>query len=230
MNIIIHICFVKIAYFLLRLKSNNIVVAISCVLDGIYILLYIYIPYKIENIRYLLILIISLSPFINKHITKALMLCLIYLMLNLTLGGSAGILFKMLNHFIAVIISLLIIMTLFCIYSLYKKYHFRPDVLEYEVMIEDDNRTLYLSGFCDTGNFLTTDDNIPIVFLKKNITIGHYYKTIKIQGIGMQKELPIFKVKSFKIKIKNKYIKKDVYLAYGDIVFNVMFGSNLLGG
>ncbi len=230
MNIIIHLCFVKIAYFLLRLKSNNIVVFISCVLDGIYILLYIFVPYKIENIRYILIFIISLFPFINKHITKALMLCLIYLMLNFTLGGSAGILFKMINHFIVVIISLISIMILFCIYAIYKKYHFRPDVLEYEVMIEDDNRTLYLSGFCDTGNFLTTDDNIPIVFLKKNINIGHYYKTIKIQGISMEKDLPIFKVKSFKIKIKNKYIKKDVYLAYGDIVFNVMFGSNLLGG
>ena len=29
---------------------------------------------------------------------------------------------------------------------------------------------------------------------------------------------------------KNKYVKKDVYIAYGDIAFNVMFGTNLLGG
>ena len=44
------------------------------------------------------------------------------------------------------------------------------------------------------------------------------------------KNIPIYAVKSFKIKIKNKYVKKDVYIAYGDIAFNVMFGSNLLGG
>lgn len=229
-NVIIHLCFVKIAYYLLRIKTNNIVVSISCVLDGIYILLYIYIPYKIENIRYIFILLISITPFINKSPTKALMLCLIYLMLNFTLGGSAGILFKMINHFVVVLISLGLILTLFCVYAVYKRFHFRPDILEYEVIIEDESRTLYLSGFCDTGNFLTTDDNIPIVFLKKNITIGSYYKTIKIQGIGMTKDISLFKVKNFKIKIKNKYVKRDVYLAYGDIAFNVMFGSNLLGG
>ena len=68
------------------------------------------------------------------------------------------------------------------------------------------------------------------MFLKKNIQIGHYYKTISIQSVSTNTKLPIFEVKSFKIKIKNKYVKKDVYLAYGDIAFNVMFGSNLLGG
>ena len=230
LNIGIHLCFVKIAYYLLRIKQNQIAVCISCLLDGVYILLYIFIPYQIEGYRYLMIMAISICPFITKRPTKALFLCLIYLMLNFTLGGSAGILYKMMNHFSVVLISLGGILVLFACYAIYKKFHFRPDVLEYEVMIEDENRTIYLSGFCDTGNFLTTDDNIPIVFLKKNIQIGHYYKTITIQSLSTDKKIPIFEVKSFKIKIKNKYVKKDVYLAYGDIAFNVMFGSNLLGG
>ncbi len=230
MNVVIHYCFVRIAYYLLHIKPNHIAIGISCLLDGIYILLYIFLPYQIESFRYVLILIISMTPFITKRPTKALFLCLIYLMLNFTLGGSAGILFKMMNHFIVVLICLGLILVLFAGYAIFKKYHIRPDILEYEVMIEDDNRRLYLSGFCDTGNFLTTEDNIPIVFLKKNIHIGHYYKTITINSLSTTKKVSLFAVKSFKIKIKNKYIEKDVYLAYGDIAFNVMFGSNLLGG
>ncbi|MDE5566545.1 MAG: sigma-E processing peptidase SpoIIGA [Anaeroplasmataceae bacterium] len=229
-NVLIHFCFVKIAYYLLHIKPNYIAISISCLLDGAYICLYIFIPYIIENYRYLMIMVISIVPFITKRPSKALFLCLIYLMLNFTLGGSAGILFKMLNHYSVVIICLGIILVLFACYAIYKKFHFRPDVLEYEVLIEDANRKLYLSGFCDTGNFLTTDDNIPIVFLKRNIRIGKYYKTITIHSVSASQKIELFMVKSFKIKIKNKYIKKDVYLAYGDIAFNVMFGSNLLGG
>lgn len=229
-NILIHFCFVKIAYYLLHIKPNYIAISISCLLDGAYICLYIFIPYIIENYRYLMIMVISIVPFITKRPSKALFLCLIYLMLNFTLGGSAGILFKMLNHYTVVLICLGGILILFACYAIYKKFHFRPDVLEYEVLIEDANRKLYLSGFCDTGNFLTTDDNIPIVFLKRNIRIGKYYKTITIHSVSASQKIELFMVKSFKIKIKNKYIKKDVYLAYGDIAFNVMFGSNLLGG
>lgn len=229
-NILIHFCFVKIAYYLLHVKPNYIAIGISLLLDGIYMLLYIFIPYQIENYRYLFIMIISIVPFITKRPSKALFLCLIYLMLNFTLGGSAGILYKMINHFSVVLICLSGILILFSCYAIYKKFHFRPDILEYEVMIEDANRKLYLSGFCDTGNFLTTDDNIPIVFMKKNIHIGKYYKTIQIRSVSAYQKIELFKVKCFKIKIKNKYVEKDVYLAYGDIAFNVMFGSNLLGG
>lgn len=230
LNVVIHLCFVRIAYYLLRIKPNLIAIHISGLFDGIYILLYIFIPYQIEAYRYICIIIVSLTPFITKGPTKALFLCLIYLMLNFTLGGSAGILYRMINHFSVVLICLGGILVLFSCYAIYKRFHFRPDILEYEVMIEDENRVIYLSGFCDTGNFLTTEDNIPIVFLKKNIQIGHYYKTISINSLSTTKSIPIFAVKSFRIKIKNKYVKKDVYLAYGDIAFNVMFGSNLLGG
>ena len=53
---------------------------------------------------------------------------------------------------------------------------------------------------------------------------------ININTVSTNKQIPIYEVDSFKIKIKNKYVKKDVYIAYGDIAFNVMFGTDLLGG
>lgn len=229
-NIVIHLCFIHVAYYLLHIKTNRIATSISCLMDGIYVVFYLLYPYELEPFRYFCILVISTTPFITKGPTKCLMLCLVYLMLNFTLGGSAGVLYKIMNHFSSVMIALGVILVLVSVYALYKKYHFRPDMLEYEVVIEDDNRKIYLNGFCDTGNFLSTDDNIPIVFLKKNLKIGHYYKTIEMNSLSTSKKIPIFEVKSFKIKIKNKYIQKDVYIAYGDIAFNVMFGSNLLGG
>ena len=75
LNIGIHLCFVRIAYYLLRIKPNRIAISISCLLDGIYILLYIFIPYQIEAYRYLIMMVISLCPFITKRPTKALFLC-----------------------------------------------------------------------------------------------------------------------------------------------------------
>ena len=230
LNLAIHLSLVHTAYFLLHMKGNRIATGISCVLDTIYILLYLFYPYELEDYRYLFIVVIAAVPFVIKGITKCLMLCLVYLMLNFTLGGSAGILFHIMNHFSSVIISLVVLLVLVSIYGLYKKFHFHPEALEYDILIEDENRKIYLSGFCDTGNFLSTDDNIPIVFLKNNLKIGHYCKTIEMQSLSTVRMIPIFEVKSFKIKIKNKYVQRDVYLAFGDIAFNVMFGSNLLGG
>lgn len=229
-NMIIHLCFVKMAYYLLRIKPNYYAISISCLLDGIYIALYIYFPYQIENLKYLIILLISLCSFVTKGPTRALLLCVVYLMLNFTLGGSAGILYNLINHFIVVVACLGGILFFFSLYAIYKKYHFRPDLLEYDVIIKDKNETLYLNGFCDTGNFLSTNNNIPIVFINRKIRIGNYYKTIDISSVSVNKKIPIYEVESFKIKINNKYIKKDVYIAYGDIAFSVMFGSNLLGG
>lgn len=229
-NLVIHLCFIHVAYYLLRIKVNRIAIGISCLMDGIYMVLYLIYPYELEPYRYFCILMISIMPFITKGPTKCLMLCLIYLMLNFTLGGSAGIIFHIMNHFTAVLLCLGLILFLVAIYALYKKFHFRMDVLEYEILIEDENKKIYLSGFCDTGNFLSTEDNIPIVFVKKSLHIGHFYKMIEMSSLSKTSKIPIYEVKSFKIKIKNKFVKKDVYLAYGDIAFNVMFGSNLLGG
>ena len=134
-NVLIHFIFVRIAYFLLKLKMNNITCVISCFLDGIYVLFYLISPYELEKYKYLCITFISVFPFIHKGPTKCLMLMLVYLMLNFTLGGSAGILFSIMNHFSSVIICLGILLFLVCIYAVYKKYHFDPSELEYEVLV-----------------------------------------------------------------------------------------------
>lgn len=229
-NMLIHFVLIKTTFILLKTKMNYYTTIISCFLDGIYILFYLYFPYELEVYRYLVITFLSIMPFIHKGIVKGLVLMLVYWMLNFTLGGSSGVLYNVMNHYTVVFICLAVIIIFCIVYSLIKKFHFDPFDLEYDILIEDKDKKYYLSGFCDTGNFLASEDNIPIVFIRNNLKIGNFYKMININTVSTNKQIPIYEVDSFKIKIKNKYVKKDVYIAYGDIAFNVMFGTDLLGG
>lgn len=229
-NLTIHICFIIVANFILKQKKNIIMISISCILDIIYIFMYIYIPYELDSYKYILVFIISFIPFITKGIIKALMSSLIYLMLNFTLGGSAEILYNTLNNFYSVIISLILILFIFSIIAVYKKTHISVNNLVYEIVVTDDNHSIYLNGYCDTGNFLSTDENIPIVFINNKIDIGKYKKSILIQTVSIKKYINLYEIKEFKIKINNKYIKRDVYIAFADINYMAMFGINVLGG
>ena len=75
---------------------------------------------------------------------------------------------------------------------------------------------------------MLTDNNIPVVFVKKQYHTGNYYKDILIQTVGSSYKISLYKIDSFKIKVNNKFIKKDVYIAYSNISYDVMFGSALL--
>lgn len=155
---------------------------------------------------------------------------IVYLMLNFTLGGSAEILYRIVNNFHSVIISLVLMVLLIGIFAIYKKINISHKSLIYELIISDENNLIYLNGYCDTGNFLTTDDNIPIVFLNNKISIGKYKRRILIQSVSTKSYINLYEVKEFKIKIKNKFIKRDVYIAFADINHMAMFGLNILGG
>lgn len=229
-NLAIHLIFVGIANYIMRQKKNNILIFLSCIMDAIYTWFYIYMPYELEPYKYLCIFVISITPFLRKGLSKALLLSLVYLMLNFTLGGSAEVLYAVLTNFLVVLCSILIIGAIFIVYAMYRKYHVVSSSFTYDVYIEDGSQSFYLNGFCDSGNFLTTDDNIPIVFLNHKIQIGRYKKSIEVQSVSVKKKISLYEVKEFKIKIKNKYVKRDVYLAYADISYMVMFGLNILGG
>ncbi|MBE6137790.1 MAG: hypothetical protein E7176_05285 [Erysipelotrichaceae bacterium] len=229
-NLAIHLSFIMVANYIFKQKKNRLMIFLSCILDIIYILMYVYIPYILEPYRFVFIFIISILPFVTKGLIKALMLLLVYLLLNFTLGGSAGILYKIINNFYVVLISLFIILLIISICSLYKKTHSYNSSFIYPVFISDGIHSFYLDGYCDTGNFLTTDENIPIVFLNRKISIGRYKRNIIVTTVSTKKEIMLYEVKEFKIKIKNKYVKRDVYIAYADISHMVMFGLNILGG
>ncbi len=230
LNLVIHLCFIGVANYIFKQKKNKYWILLSCILDIFYVVMYVYFPYVLEPYKYLAICWISITPFIKKEFHRTLLMAFVYFLLNFTLGGSAEILYSIISNFLAVCISLAVIMLLLSVFALYKKVHINHTSLMYDIYIEDGNQSYFLNGYCDTGNFLSTDDNIPIVFLNRKIHIGRYKKSIVVHTVSLEQQISLYEVKEFKIKIKNKYVKKDVYLAYADISCMVMFGLNILGG
>lgn len=211
-------------------KNKWIFIIISSIVDGIYVTIYLLIPEEVETFKYLIILFLSIFPFISKRLTISLFSTIIYLMFNFILGGFTGIIINIVNHYLIVLGCLLMINILFSLYAIFKRYHINNKKLIYEIIIKDNKKEYMLLGYCDTGNFLKTDDNIPIIFLNKKHKLGKYYKSIPIQTVSNKYDISIYKIESFKINLNNKYIEKDVYIAYSDINYDVMFGYELLGG
>ncbi|MGM9969398.1 MAG: sigma-E processing peptidase SpoIIGA [Anaeroplasma sp.] len=229
-NLVIHILIVKICNYLFNQKAFLIGNIISCSLDIIYVTLYLLIPEKIEYFKYLFIIVISFLPFINKGIFKALLSTLIYLLLNFCLGGISEFVYQIVNNFLSVVISLSLIIVIMIILMFYKRFNFNNSSLIYKIVINDNGMEYTLSGYCDTGNFMYADDNVPIVFINKKFKLGKYKKDIIIKTVSTSKKLRIYQVDKFFIYNNGRYIKKDVYIAYGDIAFDLMFGLNILGG
>lgn len=227
-NLIIHISIVRLCLYILRQKPSYIFIFLSVVADIVYVILYLLMPYEVEAYKYVFIFLISALPFLNKEISKTLTLSSIYLMLNFMLGGMSEQLYLIINNFFAVILGLFLIYLVIFIVFYSKK--FKNKSLYYEILITDNKKRYKLVGYCDTGNFLTDENNIPIVFINKKIKVGKYKKNIIVNTVSLSKELRLYEVDSFLIKINKKYIKKDVYLAYGDISFMVLFGLDILGG
>lgn len=229
-NLVIHNLFIVIANYVLASKKSIFWIIVSNVIDVIYLLLYMLYPYEFESFQYLFILLISIIPFIRRGIRVSLLSCIIYLALNFMLGGTSKIIYYVLEGFYAVIISIISITICFVIVAVYKKINIKVNKLNYEIIITDKNRELFITGFCDTGNLLTTEDNIPIVFLDYSINVGRYKKRININTVSVSKSIDLYVVDSFKIKVNKKYIRKDVYIAFSNINTSCMFGLYLLGG
>lgn len=229
-NLAIHLLFIKIVNYLLSQKNNKILIFISSIIDIFYVLFYLLFPYEIEAYKYLFIILISIIPFLRKELIKTLLSMLIYFMLNFMLGGTSELIYNIVANFHSVFISLLVVYIAFVIYAIYKKFNVCFHKLTYDVRIIDQDKVLKLKGFCDTGNFLKTEDNIPVVFIKKNIKIGNYKKKIIINSLTTKKEIILYEVDKFLIKLNKKFVKRDVYLAHADISCMVMFGLDILGG
>ncbi|MCI5582941.1 MAG: sigma-E processing peptidase SpoIIGA [Anaeroplasma sp.] len=229
-DLAIHIILVIITNYIFKRKTRYFLLAISCIINLLYMLAYILIPYLIESYKYLLILLISIIPFVSKNIILCLYQLILYLFLNFTLGGFSQILYQTINNFYSVCISVGVFYFVFILLALYKKTHYTSNKLLYDILIIDERRKYYLKGYCDTGNFLSTDNNVPIVFINSKYKIGKLKKEIEIRTVSLVKTIKIYKVNAFLIKVNKRYVKKDVYIAFTNMNHMAMFGLNLLGG
>lgn len=229
-NLLIHIIFIFITSYLFSQKINIFLLIISALLDIVYLIMYLLIPYALEPYRYLFILIISILPFINRGIAKAILEAIIYWMLNITLGGTSGIIYKLNTNPYLVYLAITLIFGIFNVYFAYKRLHYRNTHFEYQIRIIDNNKNYQFIGFCDTGNFLLSNGNIPIVFMNKKIKIGKFVKYLDCQTVTGKRRIRLYKVDKFQLLINGSYYEKDVYLSYADINYQMMFGLALLGG
>lgn len=230
-NVIIHYGLTVITGYISSIKINQILLFVSVILDIIFVLLYLYIPYQFEPYKYIFILLIAIIPSINKGSIRCLFYTLIYLMLNFTLGGITDIIYSYINNFSAIILALIFIVVITLFVYVYKKQKLNYDKFIYDVILEFDKKVVKLKGFCDTGNFLKNDDLIPVVFVNKIYSMGKFVKKINISTINSNDFVEIYIINSFKIKINKKFVKKDVYIAFVDTGNNdVMFGIDILGG
>jgi hypothetical protein len=151
-------------------------------------------------------------------------------MINFTLGGITEIIYKIINNPLSIILSLLIIIIITLLIYLHKRIRVNYESLIYDVIIEYRTKSIKLRGFCDTGIFLRSDDLIPIVFVQNKYKMGIFVQSIEVITVNNVNYMDTYVVDQFKIKIKNRYICKDVYIVFVDMKYDVMFGIDILGG
>ena len=65
LNILIHVSFIKLSNFIMKRKNNWILILLTSIVDGIYIVMYLLIPEEVESIKYLVIMFLAIIPFVN---------------------------------------------------------------------------------------------------------------------------------------------------------------------
>lgn len=230
-NIIIHILIIYSIALIIGIKINKLLLMISSILDSIYMILYIYFPYYLENIKYFIGIILSLIPFINKDKGNIFRGTILYYLLNISLGGEAYLLFKILKleYYHIIILSLILFISIYFYKSIYK-YNIKTNHLFYDVIIKDKKNTIKLKCYLDTGNIIVSDDLLSIIFLDKKYKIGTYKGKVLSKSVGGNNYIDIYCVDEIYIKINKKYIKRDAYLAFSELKYDGIFGIGLLGG
>lgn len=230
LNVLIHLILVIVSAYISEIKLLKWLVLLSMIIDCLYVIGYVYIPYELEAYKYLLIFMISFVPFVNRQFIKTVVGMLIYLLLNFCFGGLAGFLYGIINKTYVVIGGILLLLIVIILCSKLSKREHKNKELFYEIIIEYNNDLIAIHGYCDTGNMVVADYVIPVVFLQKKYKIGRYYKSINITSVNLNSNVDIYMIDSFRIKVNDRYIKKRVYLAYADIRYDAIFGVNILGG
>lgn len=230
-NGLISFLLLKNCTILIGVKLKKKAYFFALLLDAIYMLAYLLFPLVISKFEYLFIIILSIIPFINLGKITAFKAMIIYLVENMMLGGISEIVYiASFFHWYYVLVIIIVIIIISFIYKETTKNHFNIDSICYEIKIIHNNQIFFLKGFCDTGNFLLDDAYIPIVFIDEKIKIGEKIKSINCLSVGGSKEITLYDVDKFYIKINNQFIKKNVHLAKSKLKYDVMFGISLLGG
>lgn len=227
-NITIHLLFVKISSYMLGIKTNKICLCLSILLDSIYVVLYLLVPYKIERFKYGFLFLISVLPFLKQKIGSGIGF-IFYLGFNMTLGGVNEILYSISSYTKLYLVLSILALYFTGVFISFRLKTFQHDKLYYSIRISHGGKKYTYTAYLDTGNFLKYDF-IPVVFLSSKDLLNKKFKTIQISGAINSSLIDLYTVDSFEIKMKGRYVKRDVYVAYANISYEALISLKTIGG
>lgn len=226
---LIHIFFLNITGYISYLKLKKLNIVFSIILNILSIIIYVYLIKNIY-INLMFFLLISLVSFYRKKKKNYIKEVLIYLTLNLIFGGINQIFYIniLYNRYLTLI--LLFGFIFFTIFFITKgKFSFNKDNLVYDFIIIYNNKKLDLKLYLDTGNFLQSEDYLPIIILNKKYQIGSFYKKENCYTITGSKEIELYKVDEIYLSL-GKLKKVEAYITFASMEYDGMCGLKIIEG
>lgn len=212
---------------ILSIKISNLNFFTSLIALNFYLFFYIEYGYLLKKYVIYFGIIFALFLGLKKDFNQKIKIIICYYLFNFLLGGLALYLYNIsLNLFYIIILMLTFLMIID--EALFKSNFINLEILHYNLKIKDYKDNIFmLNSYLDTGNFLFDDDNIPIVILQKKyekILKLKYKKSFSINTISTNNTLKIYEVKAFYVLIENIYVKKEVYIGFGQIKHQAIVG------
>lgn len=230
-NVIIHYFIIKFCQKIFSKKIRHKNLMLSILLLNVNLFIYLQYPLLSSYLKYIFGLFIVGVAFFPEKPKTILKIALIYFILNIVLGGFNFFLnIYNLNLNVSLVISLIFMIVVFELDILPKidikliKQYF------YDINFKVQGKQYQFQVFLDTGNFSYSEtDNLPIVILnEKHRMLFNSDSSIRLKSLGQSYKMDIYRVSDFYITIGQKRIKKEVYLAFGDLDFDGIFGLDLL--
>lgn len=212
-NILIHLLLVITIIFLTNNKVLKRNILIGIILGTINLLFYLKTQNNIPKLVFVIV------PFITFYNIKS---TLLYLMLNICLGGVTGVINLSFEYYYEVIFLFSIIISLITIFL-------RNNTNKLIVIINADKEHKFIS-FYDTGcivNFGLT----PIIILNEKFNIKlSYFSEITINTISGETKHKVYKAKNIYLMQNNEKIEKHCLIIKAKIDYDVIVGKNFIGG
>ncbi|MGM9972006.1 MAG: sigma-E processing peptidase SpoIIGA [Anaeroplasmataceae bacterium] len=230
-NIIIHIITSYSVAFIINTKIKKLNIAISTILDSIYMVIYVLFPEYTLYIKYLFGSVLAIITFSGAGIKAIIRSVILYNAINFLAGGKAFLLYEIgyLNNVTLISIFVVLFIGIY-FYKMQYKVTINIDQLFYKLEIINDNKRLLLDCYLDTGDFLVCDDLVNIIFINKKYEMGRYIKKQYSKSVGVVSEISLYMVDKIYLYINNKKYKKIAYIAYMDLPYDGIFGISFLGG
>jgi len=110
-----------------------------------------------------------------------------------------------------------------------KQYIFHEN-FKYNVIVTQKDNVIKIQGFFDSGNFSSSENGIPLVFINKkyfNISFNNYV-LVKVKGIINEEIKKAYVVDKFEVIINKKRVEKKVLIVFSEISEDCLLNSLIM--